>query len=57
MDVEDWLLHDGELFVDTFTTGMDSFAQWMARDLDAFSTRRPEAELGSTPATCFQFED
>ena len=54
MDVEDWLLHDGELFVDTFNTGMDSFAQWMARDLDAFSTRRPEAEFGSTPATCFQ---
>ena len=57
MDVEDWLLHDGEFFVDTFTKGMESFAHWMARDLKAFATQRPEAEFGSTPATCFQFAD
>ena len=56
MDVEDWLLHDGALFSDTFTEAFDTFAQWMARDLDAFSTRRAEPETESAPATCFQIE-
>jgi hypothetical protein len=56
MDVEDWLLHDGQLFVDTFATGMGSFARWMARDLEAFSTRRAQPKTASAPATCFQIQ-
>ncbi|MBW2281310.1 MAG: hypothetical protein JRG76_01850 [Deltaproteobacteria bacterium] len=56
MDVEDWLLHDGKLFTDTVNEGIGTFARWMARDLDAFSTRRAELETELAPATCFQIE-
>jgi hypothetical protein len=35
---------------------MDSFGGWMARDLDAFATRKAEPETESAPATCFQIE-
>jgi hypothetical protein len=57
MELEDWMLHDGKLFGDTFTDGMENLAQWMARDLDAFATRRAEPEMEGVPATCFQPQD
>jgi hypothetical protein len=57
MDVEDWLLHDGELVRDTFGEGMETFAQWMARDLDAFAERRAKPAAAGVPATCFQVEE
>jgi hypothetical protein len=57
MDVEDWLLRDGELFGDTFTEGIDTFARWMGRDLKAFSTRRAQPKTEDAPETCFQVRE
>jgi len=53
-DIEDWLLEDGKLFHDTFTEGVDTFARWMARDLDAFATKTELPETDDAPETCFQ---
>jgi hypothetical protein len=56
-DVEDWLLQDGKAFDDTFTEGISAFAHWMARDLQAFSTRTAQPETAEEPATCFQVRE
>jgi hypothetical protein len=57
MDVEDWLLHEGELFGQTFDSGVHTLAGWMARDLRAFALRSPEPQTEFAPATCFQLPD
>jgi hypothetical protein len=56
-DVEDWLRDGGRPFGDAFTDSIDAFARWVARDLEAFSTRTPQPETDGAPATCFQGED
>jgi len=56
-DVEDWLLQDGKAFDDNFTEGIGAFAHWMARDLEAFSTRTAQPKTAEEPATCFQVQD
>jgi hypothetical protein len=53
-DIENWLLQDGKLFHDTFTEGVDTFARWMARDLEAFATKTELPETDDAPETCFQ---
>jgi hypothetical protein len=56
-EVEDWLLEDGKAFDVAFTDGISAFAHWMARDLEAFSTRTGQPEAVDEPATCFQVPD
>jgi hypothetical protein len=53
-DIENWLLQDGKLFHDSFTEGVDTFARWMARDLEAFATKTELPETDDAPETCFQ---
>jgi hypothetical protein len=53
-DIENWLLQDGKLFHDTFTEGVDTFARWMARDLEAFATKTELPKTDDAPETCFQ---
>lgn len=52
--MEDWLLEDGKMFDASFTQGIDPFARWMTRDLEAFTTRTPQPETSDAPETCFQ---
>jgi hypothetical protein len=56
-DAEDWILRDGKAFYDNFTKGIRAVARWMARDLEAFSTRRARPKTAEEPATCFQVRD
>lgn len=53
-DVEVWLEEDGRAFGENFETAAATFARWMARDLDAFTTRIPQDETDDEPKTCFQ---
>ncbi len=53
-DVEDWLLDGGFAFGEAFTGSIDTFARWMARDLEAFATRTPQPKSDDAPETCFQ---
>jgi hypothetical protein len=53
-DVEDWLLDGGKLFDTAFTDAVNSFGYWMARDLEAFATRRAQPASEGAPATCYQ---
>jgi hypothetical protein len=53
-DVEDWLLDDGQPFDEAFTRSIDTLATWMARDLEAFSTRQAQPETDEFPETCYQ---
>jgi hypothetical protein len=55
-DVEDWLLDGGRPFGDAFTDAINAFARWVARDLEAFSTRTARPETDRAPETCFQGE-
>jgi hypothetical protein len=53
-EAEEWLLEDGKLFHGSFTKGVDTFATWMARDLDAFAAKTELDEGDDAPASCYQ---
>jgi len=53
-NVEVWLADDGKAFGDAFQQAAATFARWMARDMEAFTTRTPQPKTDAAPKTCFQ---
>lgn len=51
---ETWLEGGGGAFGEAVTQGLDTFARWMNRDLDAFATKTELARNGQDPRSCYQ---
>lgn len=49
-----WLADDGVAFEQALTHGLESFARWMNRDLEAFASQTELPETETDPKTCFR---
>lgn len=55
-DAENWLADGGIAFREAVTLGLETFARWMNRDLEAFASGIEFDETEEDPASCFREE-
>ncbi len=53
-DATTWLADSGVAFRESVTLGIETFARWMNRDLEAFATTTELEETEQDPASCFK---